>query len=209
MRRARVIALGLALASLAASGLTMAAPPTPAGVAPSAESPTELVPKERASTKAFYGWQILLTSGTGGLLSAGAIFLPDRPLGSLPATATFMAAMPLYALGGPAVHWTKGDFSRGIVSFGGNALFPLIGGFIGQAMKCAPSDAAVDCGGVGFFEGFGVGLLAAPVVDAIVLGWEDVPVDDTGRRAEPHVAIAPSWSVGPRGSFALGLSGRF
>jgi hypothetical protein len=120
-----------------------------------------------------------------------------------------MVAMPLYALGGPAVHWTKGDFSRGIVSFAGNVVFPVVGGFIGQAMKCAPSNAPVDCGGLGFFKGFGVGLIAAPVVDAIVLGWEDVPVDYIGRRAEPHVSVAPSWSIGPRGSFELGLSGRF
>jgi hypothetical protein len=201
-----------------------------------ADTPAELVPTQRATRKSFYGWQILVTGGVGGLLAAGAIFLPDRPLGSLPATATFMVAMPVYALGGPIAHWTHGDFTRGLVSFGGNVAFPLVGGFVGQAIRCRPSDAPVDCGGLGFFTGFGIGLLTAPIVDAIALGWEDMPIDyigalehrSVGQRSIPHpplgtsqgprgvprvvgsrVSIAPAWTFGPHGSFELGLSGRF
>jgi len=182
-----------------------------------ADAPAELVSTRPATRRSFYGWQILASGGAGGLLAAGAIFLPNRPLGSLPATATFMVAMPVYAIGGPAVHWTHGDFWRGLVSFGGNVALPLLGGFVGQAIRCRPSNAPNDCGGLGFFAGFGIGLLTAPLVDAIALGWEDIPVDYIGalehRSAGRHsivsrFSIAPAWSFG-HGSIELGLSGRF
>jgi hypothetical protein len=129
-----------------------------------------------------------------------------------------MVAMPVYALGGPIAHWTHGDFTRGLVSFGGNVVLPLVGGFVGQAIRCRPSDAPVDCGGLGFFTGFGIGLLTAPIVDAIALGWEDMPIDYIGalehrsagqRSMGSRVSIAPVWTFGPRGSFEVGLSGRF
>jgi hypothetical protein len=181
-----------------------------------ADAPADLVPTQPATRKSFYGWQILVSGGAGGLLGASAIFLPDRPLASLPATATFMVAMPVYVLGGPAVHWSHGDFTRGLVALGGNVLFPLVGGFVGQAVRCHPRDAPVDCGGLGFFTGFGIGLLTAPLVDAIALGWEDIPVEyigalgqrSAGRHSTPRISIAPAWKFGP-GTIELGLSGRF
>jgi hypothetical protein len=220
------LCLGAFLLAGPAGGAELPKGATPTGVAGAgarstgvagADAPAELVPTRPPTRKSFYGWQILVSGGAGGLLAAGAIFLPDRPLSSLPATATFMVAMPVYVIGGPAVHWTHGDFSRGLVSFGGNVALPLLGGFLGQAIRCRPSNAPVDCGGLGFFTGFGIGLLTAPLVDALALGWEDVPVDYIGaldhRSAGRHsigsrFSIAPAWTFG-HGSIELGLSGRF
>src|SRR5438270_10831372 len=81
-------------AMLGACALTAAAP---AG----AQTATETFPKQRRTTKLFYGWEILATGEVGGLLSAASIVLPHRPLSSIPATAGFVLGMPTFALGGP------------------------------------------------------------------------------------------------------------
>jgi hypothetical protein len=111
-------------------------------------------------------------------VAAASTILPDSPMKTLPATLGFLAGMPLYALGGPATHWTHGDFIKGVVSLAGNFVIPAVSGVIGQSVRCAPSDAADDCGSRGFFSGFAIALVTVPIVDALVLGWEDIPDDD-------------------------------
>jgi hypothetical protein len=174
--------------------------------------PDEVVAKQRATTKTFYGWQILVTGEVGSVVAAASVFLPERPLGSFASSLGFVAGMPVYALGGPIVHWNHGDFTKGLISFGGNAAFALTGGLVGQTIRCNKENDAGPCGERGFFTGLGVALLIAPVLDAALLGWEDVPVDYIGwrdRSGRSGVVLSPSWNVGPRGSFELGISGRF
>jgi hypothetical protein len=181
-------------------------------------STDELVPKERPTTRSFYGWEILVTGEVGASLVSLSVMLPDKPLDSVVSSGGFILGMPLYMLGGPIVHWTHGNFNKGLISFGGNAAFALVGGLAGQSIRCA-GDTDRDCDTKGFFTGLAVGALIAPIVDAVVLGWEYVPVDDyvttakgpatpsgAGRRAW---SLSPTWRVGPRGSFELGLVGRF
>src|SRR6516225_6246012 len=111
-----VAAAGLVLGSVAmtrpARAQTGGVAPHPA-VTPSAEPPAELFPKARATTKSFYGWQILVS-------------------GEFASTLGFLTGAPTYALAGPIVHWNHGDFPKGLVSFGGNVAFAIVGGFIGQ-----------------------------------------------------------------------------
>jgi hypothetical protein len=188
-------------------------PPAPAPVT------TEIMAKERPSTRSFYGWQILATGEAGGVLAAASALLPDKPLGTWPSTFGFIVGMPFYALGGPATHWTHDEFQKGLISLAANFVFPLAGGFTAKAVRCSPSDAADDCGTRGFFTGFSIALVTVPIVDALVLGWEYIPDDELNASAggarsraasrPPSFTMTPTWSVGPRGGFELGVAGRF
>jgi len=186
------------------------------GLAPT--KPSVLIPKERPTRRAFYGWEILAFGESGAAVAAGSVLLPDKPLGSVVSTIGFVVGMPFYAFGGPIVHWQHGDFHKGLIAFGGNAAFPLFGGLVGRSVRCGEDNAPVDCGSRGFFTGFAIGVLIAPVVDAIALGWEDIPLEDAitaGQGDQRHArrsmtfSIAPAWSIGPRGSFELGVVGAF
>ena len=211
--KGRVLGLvgGCSLLLLFVTQASAADPPKP-------PPPAELVPRVRPTTRSFYGWEILATGEVGGVLAAAGVLLPDTPLGSAPATVAFITGMPLFVLGGPAVHWTHGYFGKGLVSFGGNLVLPFIGGFAGQALRCNEANAPLDCGSRGFLTGIVVAAMITPVIDALVLGWEDVPVDDailrssfrlTRRRSTPTLAITPWWYIGENGPWRVGLSGRF
>ena len=154
--------------------------------------------------------------------------LADSPFKTFPSTFAIIVGVPLYALGGPATHWTHGAFEKGLISLGANIVFPLAGGLIGQSVHCAPSDAPVNCGIRGFSTGFAIALVTVPVFDALLLGWEDIPDDEapsvlrsampSGEVAEVRrvrrpravsFSMAPAWNIGPRGELAFGFAGRF
>jgi hypothetical protein len=212
-------AAGLALGWFLVVGQARAEGPPAArpGDAPRA-SVDELVPRERPTTRSFYGWKILVTGEVGASLVALSVLLPDKPLDSVVSTGGFVIGMPAYMLGGPIVHWTHGGFAKGLISFGGNATFALVGGLTGQSIRCG-NDSDPDCGMKGFFTGVAVGALVAPILDALVLGWENVPLDDYVTTAKGRTSpmgagrvgwsLSPTWRVGPRGSLELGLVGRF
>jgi hypothetical protein len=192
----------------------------------------EIVARERPSTRSFYGWQILATGEAGGVLAAMSTILPDSPMKSIPSAVGFLVGMPFYALGGPATHWTHGNFQKGLISFGANVVGVLAGGLIGQGVACGQSDSQT-CGADGFFAGFSIALVTVPLGDALILGWEDIPDDDPlpttvtpgrkgsaerpfsdaqtlGRQPAPaQFSMIPGWSLGPRGELAFGVSGRF
>ena len=189
---------------------------------------TETTARERPSTRSFYGWQILASAEAGGVAAAAALALPESPLKTLPSTLAFLVGMPLYALGGPATHWTHGDFSKGLVSLAGNIALPIMGGFVGQAVRCAPDGASDDCATRGFVTGFAIALVTGPVIDALVLGWEDIADDDPAVSADApagdgsaaarrpvrarraaRFTLLPAWSFGPKGNVAFGVAGRF
>jgi hypothetical protein len=192
---------------------------------------TEIVARERPSTRSFYGWQILATGEAGGVVAAAALLLPDKPLKEFPSIFGFLAGMPFYAIGGPATHWTHGHFEKGLISFGANVIAAVGGGLIGGGLGCGQSDGPT-CGTDGFFKGFSVALVTVPIADALILGWEDIPEDDplpapvvpgtktSARRAfadgpsfrrerGPQFSMIPAWSLGPRGELSFGVSGRF
>ncbi|HKQ71322.1 MAG TPA: hypothetical protein VJT73_18390 [Polyangiaceae bacterium] len=178
----------------------------------------ELVPRKAKTTKAFYGWQILATGGAGGLISAMSLLVPERRLATPLGTAGFVVGMPAYALGGPIAHWTHDNFDKGLISFAGNIVVPLAGGVAARAIKCGHANAEDDCGTQGFFTGFAVGVVIAPILDALILGWEDVPAADVFSRVLPGpkrganpgpFTIAPTANLGPYGLVQFGVSGKF
>lgn len=178
----------------------------------------ELIPKVRPTTRLFYGWQILVTGEVGALLATAAVVLPDQPLGSAPATAGFVVGMPLFAIGGPAVHWAHDDFTKGLISFGANVVLPLTGGFAGRALRCNETNALDDCASRGFLTGVAISAVVVPIIDALALGWQDLPVEDAlslgiprlGKRPrESTLVIAPWSNFGKSGLFQVGLGGHF
>jgi hypothetical protein len=180
---------------------------------PAPAAPEELVPRVLPTERVFYGWEVLAAGEIGGALVAGSIVLPSSEVASPVATFAFLIGMPIYALGGPLMHWRHGDFGKGMVSFSANVVGATVGGLIGGRVRCGKSPAPPNCGMDGFFDGLAVAVLTVPVLDAVILGWEDVPVDEplplTSRSAQPGaVALQPLVSVGPR-SLSLGVGGRF
>jgi len=113
------------------------------------------------------------------------------------------------------VHWTHGEFEKGLLAFGGNVVVPMIGGFAGRSLRCGEQNAPVDCGPRGFLAGLGVAVLVAPVIDAFALGWQNVPLEDTtmsarfDRRKKASGTLVPTWTLGPAGFIELGVAGRF
>jgi hypothetical protein len=172
--------------------LTLASASAAAPVAP----PEDVEIVAARTETSFYGWQILIGGEVGALASAGAIVLPDEPLQSAPATAAFIIGAPTYALSGPIAHWTHGHFAKGLISFGGNIALPLAAGAVGAATGYDR----------GFAKGVALGLLLAPVADALILGWEEVPIDYIGKGSGPLVAPYVSFN---RGAALLGVWYRF
>ena len=207
-------------AAVAAAAPTRAVTPGVAVRAPAAGEPDMLAERERTVVREFYGWEILAAGEGGAIVSSLGLLLPERPLGTLGSVAGFLVGTPLYALGGPVAHWTHGDFTKGIVSFGANVAVPVASGFIARGVRCRDSTDD-NCEYRGFFTGFALGMLVVPIADALLLGWEDVPADDQdiavparpsaarrARRAAPF-SMAPTWNWGPRGEVQLGVAGRF
>jgi hypothetical protein len=193
-----------------------AGPATPSSTDRSREG-AELVAREHPTRKVFYGWQILATGEAGAAVVAASVFLPSKPLDSFFSSGGFVIGMPTYLLAGPVIHWSHDNFQKGLISFASNSAFALIGGFVGKSVRCSGNDVP-DCGSTAFFRGVGVGALVAPLLDSVILGWEYVPVEDVvngevasraKRSPTSAFAWAPTWAMGPRGSFSLGVAGRF
>jgi hypothetical protein len=218
-RRSWVVVTGIAalLLVLDASRPAAAAAPnqSAAGTAPTitATAPTIMPSLDTMmpprTVRSFYGWQILATAEVGGAMAAASIALPDKPFNGFMPTAGFLLGIPLYALGGPVAHWSHGDFQKGLVSLAGNVAFPILGGLVGGALSCGRQGAPDDCRAHGFADGAAIGLILAPIVDAALLGWEDVPADMVGKRKDPkRFSLAPLLKF-PRGGMLAGVTGRF
>jgi hypothetical protein len=193
-------------AALLAFGMLLAAPAR-AGDAEKARPKANIEETEfvrPATERSFYGWQILLVGGLGGALTAASMALPDRPIGGLPATAGFTVGLPIYVFGGPVIHWMHGHFTEGLLSFGANIAIPFAAGI--AAMGTLP-----DRHTVGFARGAAVGALVVPVLDALILGWEDVPTEvmTQGVGSSIGVALSPAIEVQPQGRVVLGLRAVF
>jgi hypothetical protein len=136
--------------------------------------------------RSFYGWQIIAVGEVGAVLVSASLVLPDRFLSTAPSAAAFIVGVPTYLLGAPIVHWSHDDFGKGLISLAANATLPVIGGVAGRAVACS-GEHATDCAYRGFGAGLALTALVLPLVDALVLGWETVPLDARGatRRSTP------------------------
>jgi hypothetical protein len=201
------IARGLVMLAAISAGMTVGGRAwggDPANARPKAASEDREVVGP-VTEKSFYGWQILVTGGLGGALVAASMVLPERPFSAGPwAVAGFTVGLPFYVFGGPAVHWTHGNFSKGLLSIGANVAIPLAAGIVGAAV-------AHDDRTPGFARGAAVGVLVAPVLDALIWGWEDVPVDTaTGQpRRSTSATVFPAIDLCPKGGVVWGVRGAF
>lgn len=105
------------------------------------------------SQRYWYGWEVALVGETGGaLLSAGLLTINVNSTQPWRTFLFFPVGLPTYLLGGPLVHWSNGNFDRGLISLGLNATIPITAGFIGEAVVCARSGASTSCHSNGFTE---------------------------------------------------------
>jgi hypothetical protein len=153
--------------------------------------------------RSFYGWEIIGVGEIGALLTSASLVLPDRLLSTTPSTAAFIVGVPTFLLGAPIVHWSRDDFAKGIVSLSANAVLPVLGGVTGRTIACS-GEHADNCAYRGFGAGLALTAIVLPVVDALVLGWEDVPLEEPATVARsgarvPSVVMVP----GPVGQGGL------
>jgi hypothetical protein len=147
-----------------------ATPPRP--LAPT----TTVAPKMR---ERWYGWQSLSTDGASLLLLVAAGAASD----SKGKASDIMAygAVGGYLLGGPATHLLHDSPSRGAGSLGLRLGLPIAFGFIGSSLERCSEDFDL-CGVPGAIVGGVLGIATAVVLDASVLGYDEVPLDTGGVR---------------------------
>jgi hypothetical protein len=181
---------------LAAPARGVIAAPTPAP--PAAAAPTDGA-GETGPTR-WYGYQLLLADALSvGLVYAGA----GSGTGAL-ATAGVGGML----LGAPIVHAVQGEPGRAFGSLGLRLAMPLAGAAIAMwAYDRGNRDSrSCDCMG-GALAGMGgmvLGLGAAMLTDALLLGWRP----ETPARKRTSIAMIPSVGVAPGGG-SVGLAGRF
>ncbi|MDP3278392.1 MAG: hypothetical protein Q8Q09_24600 [Deltaproteobacteria bacterium] len=156
-----------------------------------------------ASTRSWYGWQILIIDGAAiALGSAGAAAGGSAAIAfsSLAGTASFA--------GGPIVHWAHGHLGRGFASMFGLRLgLPVGGAILGALVGGAAGGFRQVPTFVGAAIGASVGAITGIVLDVAWLAYDD-PSDH--QLARSHTFVLPYASVDPsRQLITAGLFGAF
>lgn len=152
--------------------------------------------------RTFYGWQNMVVGYAGiGMLAASM-----RGGGALP-----WFGLGVYALGGPIVHLAHQEYGRAAGSLVINVLTPVLVGAVAHSMDkgCAGRE---ECGLdaiSGMIGGVVFGMLAAPLIDGITMGWEDAP-----RKPPPAIAVQPTVTIARKeqngaSTTMFGLAGAF
>ena len=142
-------------------------PSAPAEPAPAATNDAAPVARR------WYGWQTLSVD-----LVAGAVLIAG--LGSSTTrgdTGQIVAygAVGGYLLGGPVTHFAHGSVSRGLASFAVRAALPAGFAVLGSQLDACPRmEELCSLGGAA------LGMATAVVIDAILIGYEQVPVRARG-----------------------------
>jgi hypothetical protein len=142
----------------------------------------------------WYGWQTLLTDAG----SFGAALL----------TQNAYALAAVYVLGAPVVHAAHGRAGAAVGSLALRVALPIAGIYLGAAAaNCSAQFHHEDdqCGLTESVIGFGLGMLAASVIDATALSWETVEK----KTPTPSFSIAPSVAPIPGGGSMWSLAGTF
>ena len=176
-------------------------------MAPGPPGPTR--PRE---DRQWYGWQILLTSGLGGVGFIGT-------LGFGWSSQLTGPALALYLAGGPAVHFANGQPGRMPASLGFELAAPLVGSaaWLGGLILESPCDSGLPhaserdrmAGRCTLGPALLLGsLIAGPLIDAFALGWKPRTFEPSREGRPQAPAIAPF--VGPTTAGGLaGLRGTF
>ncbi len=165
------------------------------------------------SRRVWYGWQTLLvyaasatvglTAGiAGGASDSGALLVPGILIGGTG-----------IVLGGPIVHWVRGNTSRGFAVLGLNFGATLVSGGIGVGIACSADACGGSFGGFGILAGmmFGgsVGLLTALIVDVSALSYDTkAPVESTTSKRSPGWTMLPDLKIS-RDKTTFGFAGVF
>jgi hypothetical protein len=149
----------------------------------------------------WYGYQLML----GDAASLALLFTPLPPVGFL-----------FYLIAPVATHASNGQGTTGAASLGIRLVLPLVGFMIGGSTDQDNCESD-PCGLGGMIAGFGLGMLAAILIDDVGLAWKPAEGDtrepesnasSDPRRAE--LSISLSAAVIPyRAGAGLGLLGRF
>jgi hypothetical protein len=165
------------------------------------------------SRRVWYGWQTLIvhaastTVGLSGIFG-GAVVSSDVVV--LSGTVIGSAGL---LLGGPIVHWARGNTGRGFEVLGLNFGVPVVGAAAGIGVGCAAGGCSGGSGGVGIILGmvFGgaAGLLTAIVIDVSVLSFDkSAPVGSTASKRSPGWTIVPDLKLS-REKTTFGVAGVF
>ncbi len=161
----------------AAAGHSLAAAPGAPGAHPVAAVPQATVaPKTR---ERWYGWQSLSADGASLVLLLAASAASDSK--SKASDVMAYGALGGYLLGGPVTHLLHDSPSRGLGSLGLRLGLPIALGYIGSSLERCSEDFDL-CGVPGAVIGGTLGILTAVIVDASVLGYDDVPLEMDGVR---------------------------
>lgn len=203
-RSSRPIALTLSLALLLALPSTAAAgAETPA--APMAGAGQDKNRDDEPAPKVWYGYKLLLADALSiGVVMVGARSGLGAGLVAPGIGGAFLAA--------PIVHLTEGQRGRALGSLGLRLLLPLGVGLVAAQSQERRSGECNCMGGVfAFAGGMVLGLGAAMILDAALLGWRPVGEVERAQAAKARsrsLALVPAFGVGPAGA-SVGVAGRF
>ncbi len=201
-----------------AEPLVVAAEPTPIATAPpteiakptpnsaTANADSSVVPQPVATERSFYGWQNIVA----GHASIGAAVLIAAAGQGSGGTSEAGGVIGLgYVLGGPIIHAVHGDGERAFGALGILAGIPATLGLTGFIIdEACGVDAS--CTGTTWAYGLLAGLILAPIIDGVALGWEDVPREGEVRPKAAPVMPVVNASLAPGAEqLSVGVGGTF
>jgi hypothetical protein len=162
---------------------------------------------DRPLVDRWYGWETAAFDGAA--LAMGITMVATHPSSPSPVLLPVFAATTFYA-GAPAMHLAHGHVDKALGSLGLRAALPVLTALGGMAVLTAgKADFEDRLGGVttGMVLGYGVGAVAAAVLDATLIANERVPAPPPRDAGIAITNLTPTVSVLPHGGAVVGLSG--
>lgn len=177
-------------------------PAPPAGTTTVAATPVQA----KAPDATWYGWQMLFGFGASDASLLCALIASQ--VGGQP-SGWVQAGLIGHLVTGPVVHWAHGNVVKGFASLGLTLGAGIVGAAAGVGLGAA-ANTTCDGGSVcvppgivyGFFIGMGLGVVAANVVDVLVLAREAPP------RGADHASLSLVPLLTPQGG-GLAAIGKF
>ena len=180
--------------------------PSPSPTAPQPRPAAWGPPAPDASTRQWYGGQVLIGYGASDLLVAAGVISIIRNGGlhggdPRPSFLLLGTGLAVQVFAAPIIHWSHGHVGRGFLSLGLNGGLP-----VGVASLGSLSDGSGPTAFIGFFAA----MLVGRAIDVAVLSYDEVEESSaaSGRRG----AWAPALTLAPvvgRDQTGLGVAGVF
>jgi hypothetical protein len=155
----------------------------------------------------WYGWETAAFDGAA--LAMGITMVATHPSSPSPVLLPVFAATTFYA-GAPAMHLAHGHVDKALGSLGLRAGLPALTALGGMFVLTAGKTELEDrLGGVttGMVFGYGVGAVAAAVLDATLIANERVPAPPPRDAGVAITNLTPTVRVLPHGGAVVGVSG--